>query len=335
MAEKWFNIADEKLLTYLNSLDGSLTGASISYMIYGGVATQAHIARYLTAIHGRDLLDLATSGDIDLSNYMRSTNNVDIAFGLIQDDSHIQRIQDLKGQDEESAKKYEKTRKLLSKGKKGALDEFDRQESERKDRFSNSIRAIEEERKILRDERFNLILDSFVDTELKSFTEGSPITMKQVRRGSNKLIYTLGEYGHQNDREPLTVHLCRDARNVSRNGCLSELDVELYSNFLFGAAEKVKIPYMDTEVSLRVMTPEDLLITKILMWRPNDKEDAQRLVRYAVESGNQIDYDAVEDVLLKEKEIRYNEDGKEKTVKIRNPVLNERYNTFRKFIGLK
>ena len=160
--------------------------------------------------------------------------------------------------------------------------------------------------------------------------------MKQVRRGSNKLVYTLGEYGNQNDKEPLTVNLCRDARDVSRNGCLSELDAELYSNFLFLAQdEKVKIPYMDSEVSLRIMTPEDLLITKILMWRANDSEDAQRLVRYSEESGKPIKYKTVEDVLLKEKEIVYEENGKEKRAKIKNPVLVERYDTFRKFVGLK
>ena len=336
MTNQWFNIADEKLLTYLSGLDKSLTEASIPCMIFGGVATQAHIARYLTQIHGRDLLDLATSGVIDISNFMRSTNNVDIALGLVQNVSYTQKIADLESQSKEAEKNYGRARKLLLKGKKGAVENLDRQEQERKARFSNLVRAVDDERKAMRDQRFNSILDSFADAELDSLTEGNPITVKQSRRGYSRLVYTLGEYGQQNDKEPLTVNVCREAQDVSKNGCLNELDAELYSSFLFGAqAGKVKIPYMDTSVSLRVMTPEDLLVTKILMWRHNDREDAQRLVNYARESGNPINYDIIEDIVHKKRKVIYRENEVEKCMELENPILAERYEIFKRYVESK
>ena len=333
MANKWFDITDERLMTFLGALDRAFNKDAIPYMIVGGIAQQVHMAKYLTAVHGRGLLDLATSGDIDLSNCMRSTDNVDVALGLVQDISYTEKINSLKADNKEAIETYGRKRKILSKGKRDAVDNLDMKERERLSQLEAKFRVIDGERKAEGDSRIRSVFDSLADIELDY--GGNIVTIKRIRKGYERQIYTLGVNGGQDNDRPLTVNLRREARDVARNGCLGELDPELYSHFLF-ESRKENVEYTDeSNVSLNIMRPEDLLITKILMWRSNDKKDALDLFNYARESGNPIKYDIVKSVLLREREVKYIEDGKEKTFMMKNPVLVERERLFREFVESK
>ena len=310
MANKWFNLSDGRFLTFLNSMGKKVYASGIPYMFVGGVAHQVHMASYLCGIYRKNLMDLATSGEIDLSNYLRSTDNVDVAFGLPQDSGYTEKVEALRKEDEEAVSRYERAKKML---RPSQMVELNRKEQERKDRLNSRLNAINEQRKIMREERIRLTLDSLVNEELDSISGKEIITVKQVRHGYNHPRYTLGMYDVQDRDRPLDVNLCREARDVSRNGDLKELDDELYARFLFEAKDIV-IPYADSiDVTLRVMRAEDLLITKISLWKHKHIVDSLNLVNYARKAGIPIDDNVVEEVLFK------------------NPILYSDYLRFKEF----
>ncbi|MBI2449147.1 hypothetical protein HYV49_02525 [Candidatus Pacearchaeota archaeon] len=310
MANNWFDISDERFLTFLNSLGKAVSANDIPYAFVGGVATQVHMADYLCIVHGTTLSDLLISGEIDLSNYIRSTDNVDIAFGLPQDSRYKEKIGLLQKEDKEAAAKYERTKKMLRPSQIAALD---RNEQERRAELNARLNSVNEQRKTMKEERIRSVLDSLVDAEFDSISGKAIITVKQVRHGISHPKYTLGMYDIQDGDKPIDVNICREARDVARNGDLSELDSELYAKFLFEARD-VKIPYADgIDVSLRVMRPEDLLITKISLKKHKHNLDALNLINYSREARMPIDDDIVKETLS------------------RNPVLYVDYEKFKEF----
>jgi len=86
MKRELYDIADEEFITLLDRTESAFKDAKIPHMFVGGVATQAHLASYLCRIHGTTLRGLVASNDIRLQDYLRATDDVDIALRLDEPD---------------------------------------------------------------------------------------------------------------------------------------------------------------------------------------------------------------------------------------------------------
>ena len=77
-----FNIADEEFMVLLERANTSFGKKGIRHMFVGGTANQIHVSRYLCDIYNKDLLDIGELSDVPLSDYLRATDDVDIALRI-------------------------------------------------------------------------------------------------------------------------------------------------------------------------------------------------------------------------------------------------------------
>ena len=82
MKRELFNLADEEFMTLLERTDGAFRKSGISHIFVGGVAVQCYIARCLCEKYNTNLVELAKSGGVRIQDYLRSTDDVDLALKM-------------------------------------------------------------------------------------------------------------------------------------------------------------------------------------------------------------------------------------------------------------
>jgi hypothetical protein len=85
MKRELYNLTDEQLSFLVTTLDKEMHEEGMQYIVVGGVAVQAHMLKRLHEKTGMTLVQLAENPEMRLQDYIRSTDDVDLAI-----DSSIQ-----------------------------------------------------------------------------------------------------------------------------------------------------------------------------------------------------------------------------------------------------
>lgn len=81
MKRALYSLDDEEFITLLERTDQVLRGRNLPYMFVGGVATQAHIVKYLCKKkEGTTLYDLSHDHDFRIQDHLRATDDIDITL---------------------------------------------------------------------------------------------------------------------------------------------------------------------------------------------------------------------------------------------------------------
>jgi len=80
MKREIYNLSDEELAYLIGNLDEKMNAEKIPYIIVGGTAVQAQVLKRLHQKTGRTLAELAEDSKIRLQDYVRSTDDVDLAI---------------------------------------------------------------------------------------------------------------------------------------------------------------------------------------------------------------------------------------------------------------
>jgi len=83
MKRQIYTIMDEEFSTLLDRTDKSFRKTDINYMLVGGVATQAHLANYLTRIYSVPMIGLAQK--LRVQDCFRATDDVDMTVRIPDD----------------------------------------------------------------------------------------------------------------------------------------------------------------------------------------------------------------------------------------------------------
>ena len=94
MKRQLYDLTDDPFVVFVNQVGDVLRAESIPHNIVGGVASQAYILNMLTKKHGKSVEDLSRDREIRVQDYVRSTDDVDVALGLEEetDTDKIRRI---------------------------------------------------------------------------------------------------------------------------------------------------------------------------------------------------------------------------------------------------
>jgi len=87
MKRQLYDLTDEPFVMFVDRLDEVLKGEEIRYNVVGGVASQAYILDMLSKKHDRPIDGLVRYEDVRVQDYLRSTDDVDIALDLKGDDA--------------------------------------------------------------------------------------------------------------------------------------------------------------------------------------------------------------------------------------------------------
>ena len=82
MKRQLYDLTDEPFVMFVDRLDEVLKGEEIRYNVVGGVASQAYILDMLSKKHDRPIDGLVRYEDVRVQDYLRSTDDVDIALDL-------------------------------------------------------------------------------------------------------------------------------------------------------------------------------------------------------------------------------------------------------------
>ncbi len=80
MKREIYSLANEELALLIGNLHQSLVDEKIPYIIVGGVATQAHILSRLQKKTGKTLSELCEDPSLRLQDFVRATDDVDLAI---------------------------------------------------------------------------------------------------------------------------------------------------------------------------------------------------------------------------------------------------------------
>ena len=95
MKRQLYDLTDDPFVVFVNKVENVLKAENIPHNIVGGVASQAHILDMLTKKHGKSVEDLTRDKEVRVQDYVRSTDDVDVALDLegeIDDTDKIRRI---------------------------------------------------------------------------------------------------------------------------------------------------------------------------------------------------------------------------------------------------
>jgi len=95
MKRRLYDLTDEPFVVFVNKIGEVLRNENIPHNIVGGVATQAYILDMLTKKYEKNISEIAYDTKIRVQDYIRSTDDVDVAL-------------DLRGEDTEKIKKINK-----------------------------------------------------------------------------------------------------------------------------------------------------------------------------------------------------------------------------------
>jgi hypothetical protein len=95
MKRQLYDLTDDPFVVFVNQIGHVLRAESIPHNIVGGVASQAYILNMLTKKHGKSVRDLTRDKEVRVQDYVRSTDDVDVALDLegeTDDTDKIRRI---------------------------------------------------------------------------------------------------------------------------------------------------------------------------------------------------------------------------------------------------
>jgi hypothetical protein len=80
MKRELYNLANEELAFFVDRLHKQMEKEEIPYILVGGTAIQAHVLQRLSNKTGKNLSDLTLNPEIRLQDYIRSTDDLDLAI---------------------------------------------------------------------------------------------------------------------------------------------------------------------------------------------------------------------------------------------------------------
>ena len=95
MKRQLYDLTDDSFAVFVNQVGDVLRAKNIPHNIVGGVASQAYILDMLTKKHGKSVSDLTRDKEVRVQDYVRSTDDVDVALDLegeTDDTDKIRRI---------------------------------------------------------------------------------------------------------------------------------------------------------------------------------------------------------------------------------------------------
>ena len=91
MKRALYNLTDEPFLMFTNHIGEVLEQEKVKHNLVGGVAVQAYLLDMLCKKYGTDIVGLSSKTDIRVQDYVRSTDDIDIAM-LLEEKEDIKRI---------------------------------------------------------------------------------------------------------------------------------------------------------------------------------------------------------------------------------------------------
>ncbi len=154
-----------------------------------------------------------------------------------------------------------------------------------------------EESTIRRMQAIYRILDRIVEDEVYlSPSEQHLVSIKISRRAHSRPKFNLSVDGVEYDDKDVTFNLYGAPKEVSE-GNLKEFEDRFYDLFL-SRAVNINLPYSERRnIHLRVKSPVDQLITKVVRGRPKDISDAMSLIVHSNVTGSPIDLGEARKVL--------------------------------------
>ena len=97
MKRELYDLTDEAFVMFVNRVGSVLRRERIEHNVVGGVSVQAYILKMLTEKYNKTICDLAHNSVLRLQDYVRSTDDVDLAlkFDELVDTEKIKRINNL------------------------------------------------------------------------------------------------------------------------------------------------------------------------------------------------------------------------------------------------
>ncbi len=86
MKRQLYDLTDEAFAVFVNRIGSVLRDENVTHNIVGGTASQAYILDLMTKKYGRNIVDLTADPDVRIQDYVRSTDDIDIALGLNGED---------------------------------------------------------------------------------------------------------------------------------------------------------------------------------------------------------------------------------------------------------
>jgi hypothetical protein len=80
MKRELYTLADEELGYFVNNLHEQMEKEHIPYVLVGGTAVQTHVLKRLIYKTGKNLSELVLTNEIRLQDYLRGTDDVDLAI---------------------------------------------------------------------------------------------------------------------------------------------------------------------------------------------------------------------------------------------------------------
>jgi len=82
MKRQLYDLTDDPFVVFVDKVGKVLVDENISHNIVGGVASQAYILHMLSKKHGQSVEGLIRNKDVRVQDYVRSTDDVDVALDL-------------------------------------------------------------------------------------------------------------------------------------------------------------------------------------------------------------------------------------------------------------
>jgi hypothetical protein len=127
MKRQLYDLTDDGFAVFVNKIGSTLKDAEIPYNIVGGVSVQAYILDMLCRKDGQNLEGISHNPNIRLQDYIRSTDDIDIALDLKGEDREkmswitryfLPKLEfDALSPDEESILEYRAERRAASRPK--------------------------------------------------------------------------------------------------------------------------------------------------------------------------------------------------------------------------
>lgn len=92
MKRELYDLTDEPFLMFVNRVGTVLSEEQISYNIVGGVAVQSYLLSMLAKKHSADVQALIKNPEVRVQDYIRSTDDVDLALQFPKEMEDIERV---------------------------------------------------------------------------------------------------------------------------------------------------------------------------------------------------------------------------------------------------
>ncbi len=96
MKRQIYDLTDEPFVMFVNRIGSVLRDENIPYNIGGGVAVQAYLLDFLCKMYREDITGLSHDPQLRIQDYIRSTDDVDVALKIEEDGKELEEEQKIK-----------------------------------------------------------------------------------------------------------------------------------------------------------------------------------------------------------------------------------------------